>query len=181
MASEFLALVLKVCTLALVPKLAAHILTQFAAWKPFLRELIVSGAHLHCIHTYFHTPLLGLLGSIFKYIDLLEDSEALISQQLPIALSTWLESLQECGVNLEEYGKEEVHLHDQGLVLWVWEIQKGATIIVLNDLTYGPLPSDWKLTWEFRDKETPRIPGGWIEDDDCDDKDRSVEVEYEDS
>ncbi|KAG7005760.1 hypothetical protein G7Y79_00018g045670 [Physcia stellaris] len=93
---------------------------------------------------------------------------------------TWLESLQECGINLEEYGQKEIDLHDQGLVSWSYYYPKWGSTLVLTDLTYGPLPSDWNVTWVVQEKETPYIPGGWIGDADSDDEDGSLGDEDED-
>lgn len=112
--------------------------------------------------------------------DFEEASISEISERLYISLSAWLEILQECGINLEEYGEKEIDLHDQNLVSWSCYYPKWGSTLVLTDLTYGPLPSDWKITWDFQDKETPYIPGGWIGDDDGDDEDGSVGDEDED-
>lgn len=138
-------------------------------------ELIVNGAPLHYIDAYFYTPLLELLFSSIAHLRYVGDvGEAWISEAFHSSLSAWLESLQECGVNLEEYAEKEIGLHRQGLVSWSRYYPKWSSTVVLTDLTYGPLPSDWKVTWVVRDKETPYIPGGWIGDDGGDDEDGSV-------
>ena len=146
-------------------------------------ELINYGAPLHYIDARFYTPLLVHFWSLFETLPSPDDSEdasiSKVSESLYLALIDWLESLQECGVNLEEYGEKEVDLRDQGQVSWSFNTKRNA-IVALTYLTYGPLPSDWKVTWVLRDKETPYIPGGWIGDDDSDEEDGSLEDEDED-
>ena len=137
--------------------------------------MIVNVAPLHYIEPILcGTPLTALLTWSVKTAYGPDDfEESAISERLYHSLSAWLESLQECGVNLEKYGEKEIDLHDQRLVSWSYYYSKWSSILVLTDLTYGPLPSDWKVTWILRDKETPYIPGGWIGDDDTDDEDGS--------
>ena len=124
--------------------------------------------------------MLALLRRSIECLRYYEDLEEASTSEIPHrCLSAWLESLQECGVNLEEYGQAEIDLQDQGQVSWSFYSRKFRSTWVLTGLTCGPQPSDWKITWELRDKETPYIPGGWIGDDDGDDEDGSVEDEEE--
>lgn len=89
---------------------------------------------------------------------------------LPQILYTWLECLQECGVDLHEYGRKERDLHLQGLVSWNWLIGwSPRRRCFLTNLTYGPSPSDWKFDLVFRREDAiesaVKVPGGWVEDD----------------
>ena len=165
-----------------IPNLLAHVLSTFTAWRPFLRELIVNEAPLHYIDPrHYNTPLIAfLIYSIRATTGPNDLKEASISEILYNALSSWLESLQEFGVNLEEYGEKEIDLHDQDLVPWSFHEPEWDFRLVLTDLTYGPLPSDWKVTWMIQDEETPYLPGGWIGDDDVNNEDGSVRDENED-
>ena len=144
--------------------------------------MIVNGAPLHYIDRSFsRTPLIALLIISISTASNPENlEEAVIYWRLYRSLSTWLDSLQDCGVNLAEYGEKEIDLHDQDLVSWFYYFPEWNSTFVLTDLTYGPLPSDWDFTWVIQDKETPYIPGGWIGDDDSDDEDGSLEDEDED-
>lgn len=99
-------------------------------------------------------------------------SEATEPQELASSLKIWLECLQESGIDLEEYGRKKLDLHQQGLVSWTWNVYPGKNSEVtwsLTSLTYGPSPSDWKIDMELQSKdvaESPRkMPGGWVEDD----------------
>ena len=161
--------------------LLANVLITFTAWRPFLRELIGNGAPLHYIDTFFYgTPLTALIRCSINVAYDPDDLEgASIYGRLYRSLSAWLESLQECGINLEEYGEKEIDLHDQGLVFWSFDYPWWKFTFVLTNLTYGPQPSDWKVTWIIQDRETPYIPGEWIGGDDDDDEDASLVDEDE--
>lgn len=165
-------------------------------WQIFLKELISQGADLHAISSGFHTPFLELLTSrlylpsiefnsaFMKFsVSTLDDRESmehpvsgsdhstlLQDRKLSWILYTWLESLQECGVDLHEYGRKETDLHKQGLVSWeVISDFLSSDRLLLTSFTYGPSPSDWTLDLEYPRKDTTeslaKVPGGWVEDD----------------
>lgn len=102
---------------------------------------------------------------------------------LPQILYTWLECLQECGVDLHEYGRKERDLHLQGLVSWDllfgWS-PRGRHF--LTSLTYGPSPSDWKFDLVVRREDAiesaVKVPGGWV-DDDINEEIEDISVEEE--
>lgn len=92
------------------------------------------------------------------------------NRKLSWILYTWLGSLQECGVDLHEYGRKETDLHKQGLVSWELRYDfLSSDRWLLTSLTYGSSPSDWKLDLEYRRKDATeslaKVPGGWVEDD----------------
>ncbi len=115
------------------------------------------------------------LGNIGPSVSDFDDVESKETWELRCLLKTWLECLQESGVDLEEYGRKEADLDEQGLVSWSWH-QYPDTKVFLTSLTYGPSLGDWKVRMEYRVEEmtgmpvkTPvKMPGGWIEDDDDD-------------
>lgn len=164
----------------------------------FLKELISQGADLHAISSGFHTPFVELLTSrlylpsiefnlaSMKFsVSALDDRESMEhpvsgsdhstlwqNRKLSWILYTWLGSLQECGVDLHEYGRKETDLHKQGLVSWKLRYDfLSSDRWLLTSLTYGPSPSDWKLDLEYRRKRKDateslaKVPGGWVEDD----------------
>lgn len=92
-----------------------------------------------------------------------------------VALLIWLENLHVSGINLEEYGRKELELYEQGLAAWlfygeVWTPDGGQVEMVrcMIRLDYGPLPSDWDVVVEEHVSVPPnpgRVPGGWAADD----------------
>ena len=156
-----------------------------------MKELIAQGADLHFISSLSKTPFLDLLKGLFLEAPMeppvsdpddlgsMEHSvcntlEARCSQLevLPWLLNIWLECLQESGVDLEAYGRKETALHQQGLVPWTWlPWRSGPGRWLLTSLTYGPSPSDWKADMEYQPEDAAeslaKMPGGWIEDEQC--------------
>lgn len=105
------------------------------------------------------------------------------------ALQMWLEILQECGIDLLEYGRQERRvLKDQEAGcefriyrdVWLegpyWKTKNGSFEIRLIGFEYGKEPGDWKLWWseptdglvgDFWKEMEPEplcIPGSWDED-----------------
>ena len=122
------------------------------------------------------------LGSM-KPFDL--DENASLRWKLRWLLKNWLKSLQESGVDLEEYGRKETDLHQKGLVTWNLSYDYQSDRHFLTSLTYGPSISDWKIMIEVRPRDStesvakiPEMPGGWIEDDSCE-EDEQLGVEEE--
>lgn len=101
----------------------------------------------------------------------------------------WLNILQDCGVDLNEYGKERKRCMDEEGSKrdfeiyrdWVFEVldceaDNALLEVRLINFTYGNEPEDWKLWWseptdelvgDFwrqMEPEPLRIPGGWDED-----------------
>lgn len=110
-------------------------------------------------------------GKSMKYpVSSIDESACWRLRRLPQLLYTWLEFLQECGVDLEEYGRKETDLHQQGLVPWNWRnFFSLRERWFLTSFTYGPSPSDWKVEMELRYEDATesvaKVPGEWIEDD----------------
>ena len=154
-----------------------------------LKELIEIGANLHSISYRFGgTPLTDLIRTLFYRICVLCEYsgsiEVATNDVLPDVLSLWLEWLQESGVDLEQYGRKESELHQEGIVSWTFRRAAGPrqedpvsgtfyypwvhVICTIQSLVYGPLPSDWKLEVEIIKDPTAenlrRMPEGWTED-----------------
>lgn len=106
-------------------------------------------------------------------------------------LNIWLEDLHESGVDLEEYGRKETELHQQQLTVWNFygfeynadgEYTGREGIWFVEEITYGPSPSDWKLEMGCRIEhptENVKIPGGWIEEDDSGGDKSQMEGDYD--
>lgn len=99
-------------------------------------------------------------------------------------LRIWLEDLHEAGIDLEEYGKCEVELREQGKVCWFFPVDKTQIpwdfpmietdlAWVLEKLVCGPSPNDWEIRFKrvdnySADQSNYQIPGSWTEDDQID-------------
>jgi len=141
------------------------LINRFIGWLSMLRDVIALN---YCIHQIFshRTPLNDLvLESLFG----LESNQ---DRQLPELLNIWLQGLQDCGVDLEEYGRKETELYEQGLVCWGFS-PSPPEIWGITSLTYGSSPSDWSIKLELLDDSdtgTPKdMPGGWVENNESDD------------
>ena len=93
-----------------------------------------------------------------------------MTQKIYLLLNTWLVCLQECGVDLEEYGRIETEYHRRGLVDWTCSSNLPSVDAewLFTIVTYGSSPRDWKIDIEWR--EAPpgnpvKMPGGWVDDD----------------
>ena len=115
---------------------------------------------LHNISRLKRTPLLDLLDNryLFRH-DAHHEYATGIPSELPPVLRFWLKYLQECDVDLEEYGRRETELYEQGLVRWKFEIG------LLKSLMYGPSPSDWKVDMVFRHWKRSSFAEGHLDDD----------------
>lgn len=140
---------------------------HFIAWVSMLRDVVALKYNLHHISTLSRTPFLDAVQGIIYYLNFNQEP------QLPWLLDIWLGGLQNCGVVLQEYGRKETELFQQGLVHWAFLSLLEDTWRITN-LTYGSLPSDWSISVERvddADTETPsNMPGAWIEDDDSERK-----------
>lgn len=106
-------------------------------------------------------------------------------RQLSVALEIWLEDLQACGTDLEEYGRCELALFqdDAWLRDWRWSYLElgpecaNAKGPQLESFSFGPQPGDWVFRWddaveefvrefwELVDDTTLPIPGAWVDDE----------------
>ncbi len=135
-----------------------------------LRELICEGADCHAISRELRTPLLDLIAQCFEY-------HCVGIKGTPASnLAHWVEELDNCGVDLEGYGRTETMLLEQGFVSssfrdWAAspDPRKPKVRQRVAGLKYGRRPSEWEITIERC--EDPRaddleqsIAGGWIED-----------------
>ena len=181
-----------------------------AEWRHLIEDLIILGADPHVISFDSCTPFLQLLCVFFRIwyhaqfsLPELFDVAPKIPDQLEFGsgnykpekrweiawlLHIWLQCLQDSGIDLEEYGREETELHEQGLVSWSGG-PFGFTDYLswsLTNLTYGPTLGEWNLSIELSYEELPEspgnmrgdMPGGWIEDDE-NEKDEEFSVEEE--
>ncbi len=133
---------------------------NLVGWLSTLEDLIAASCYLLHVSSHFRTPLLNL---VYWFLFEIKYQEEL---QLPLLLNIWLESLRTCGVDLEEYGRAEVDLFQQGLVDWGsdwWETWR------ITSFEYGSSPNDWSIEVEQlsdSSSDSPgNMPGGWIEDD----------------
>ena len=133
-----------------------------------LREIITLGADLHAIDGYSQTTFHCVLLSFAEYCDTCPPSEFPIDSGLDL----WLSSLENCGVDLSEYGMREGELHEQGLVGNKFRAIEHAgswAMAKIASFTYGSSPDEWdiKVEWEIADQGSDQVkemPGSWIED-----------------
>ena len=132
--------------------------------------MITLGADVHAIEKYPRTPFHHFLVGFTKHWDTRPPSE------LPVdsGLDLWLNSLENCGVDLSEYGKREGELHEQSLVWNGFRVIEHAGSLAgakIASFTYGSSPDEWdiKVEWEILgpnhdSDQVKEIPGSWIED-----------------
>lgn len=109
-------------------------------------------------------------------------------------LCYWLEELSECGVDLEEYGRTETELFEQGSVSWSdgdrthdGDRETEAAWRVAS-LKYGKTVEEWSISVEFggsskvtegeQEAKNPKqtLPGSWVEEEDPSPSDNPSDV-----
>lgn len=143
-------------------------------WRVYLRSILALRPSLHYISSTWRTPFLELIEGCLIFDGLTRDT-------LLAVLVTWLEALHDSSIDLEEYGRQEIELHEQGLTTWLFHCMvfdsdgpPRAGKRYIESFTYGPLPSDWDIVLKSQEpvpKKPARVPGGWIDDDDMDGED----------
>ena len=149
---------------------------EFLGWLELLRELVSRGSDYHHVSDRYRTPLLDLLAE--RFVNAVNRDQA----QVKFPLLHWFEQLQASGVDLMEYGKEEINLQMEGLVSWDfvgYEILEDETReeahYMLSEFSYGYAPEDWcvravKQADPQRQPQRPvvppsgKMPGGWVEE-----------------
>ncbi|KAE8452633.1 hypothetical protein EG329_013892 [Mollisiaceae sp. DMI_Dod_QoI] len=143
-----------------------------------LSDLVIGGSNLTSVSKdgrLCHTPLLNLISGLNNYRDNPDYNH------IESVLMTWIKALKESGVDLEEYGREEQHIHLTCNVVKNWCIHElssrnGKNYIVeirLVRFKYGPEPEDWKFWfiqelepwffefWDMVDHPERAMPGTW--------------------
>jgi hypothetical protein len=159
-------------------------------WENLTTELLTAGADLHTVNTYFqselsYTPFQDILWKALRrtFGDLYWSKRGIRS---------WLDVLQNSGVNLQEYISIEKDMHDKGIGLWAFDIDiedvpgfenwcvfelldmkitgNGDSIhFLFDDLwTTTPLAAEF---WDWiededglgEDFDTSEIPGSWTD------------------
>ncbi len=99
-----------------------------------------------------------------------------------VALTHWLQDLEICGIDLNEYGRIEksIFLETKPGYTYYYlpTTRPNDPYVKLADFEYGPKPADWKLHWEIEYGEMVRdfwhlienpalnMVGAWVDDDD---------------
>ncbi|KAK1984466.1 hypothetical protein LZ30DRAFT_586093 [Colletotrichum cereale] len=97
------------------------------------------------------------------------------------AFLIWLEDVQASGIDLVEYGRQELEIYlTHGSLQgrrWFGNNHHATPGWKLASFTYGPEPRDWKFTWDldaweyagdfWEQVENPplNIPGAWVDDE----------------
>ena len=178
---------------------------QLSEYMSLLRELIMAGSHLHknSAESYPflpHTPLLMIISAYFSSFrfrdgDSWEIEEKELAKRLPDECTSaptvptpvyiWLNLLASAGIDLVEYGRREKHLHLDSLVNVEFVTccrsrrlseERSGPYSRLANLTYGPLPGDWKFSfvqelcigsdwlvefWDVVEHPERAMPGAW--------------------
>lgn len=144
-----------------------------------IEELVTKGAELHHICLTSRTPLLGLLDSFFGIFEKREYLSILLFDH-------WLQALAKCDVDLEQYGRTEIDLHERGLVNWEFEDQSmflyspGSVVLwTMKELYYGKSPRDWGFYIEADRYTTDEgleynMPGAWIDEQSMSEEEEGV-------
>ena len=165
------------------------------AWESLMLEFLEHDADLHVIATdegVNHTILMRLI-----FASLLPPKI-----DMSLVLRKWLKVLIKAGIDLEEYGREELDLHNSGNSSWevlidmgtMW-MSLGYCRMVVSSFQIGQNPQDWNVEWDLVDwdiakperyrNEAPsqeaeasgRLEESVRDDDDDDDDDNDSELD----
>jgi hypothetical protein len=102
-------------------------------WRTLTRELVMAGEYVSTLSQKTRMSPLGELmnSNRLRFADLLK------------AVKTWLQDLKDAGVDLEEYGKEEMSLSKSysDRPLPIYDFYKDGTL--MRFASYGPAVEDW--------------------------------------
>ena len=125
-------------------------------WESLILEFLGHDADLHVIATdegIAHTILMRMV-----HASLIPPKADLV-----LVLRKWLDILVKAGINLEEYGQEELDLHDDGHCSWEivvdlgsrWQSLRYCKMEVLS-LQIGEKPEDWHVAWDLIAWDVPK-------------------------
>lgn len=166
-----------------------------SGWRTWVRDVVTLSNDLH-LHDHlmpmrysnFHTygfarrsPLLWMLdGAAARWMTKWWVLRRWM-QEIDNVLRTWVGDLQDCGVDIKAYGKQEAKLLLSNPVLlnerWLGDGYYSGKGPKLQTISYGSSPEDWSLVWDFDAEEyagefwdlvenaLPKIPGAWVDDD----------------
>jgi hypothetical protein len=107
-------------------------------WRTFTRELIMAGGHVSTLDNMTGMSPLGELmnGNDIGFPDTFK------------ALETWLQDLKDAGVDLEEYGEEEMSLSKSYSTRlerkWLYDFENDYNVgTLMRFMSYGPAVEDW--------------------------------------
>ncbi|CZR69637.1 uncharacterized protein PAC_19537 [Phialocephala subalpina] len=155
-------------------------------WRSLLRDLNLKNNDVHSISNLGLTPMLTGFSTL---IGLWDGSSSKAVEALFKFLQVWLMDLQETGIDILAYGKEERQLCISGLLhkdfhryQIKWKTGRCTKTSKAANQSYGALrliafepskfPSDWKLWWSEPSDEfvgdfwnmcerSPTMPGSW--------------------
>jgi hypothetical protein len=99
-------------------------------WRTLTRELIMAGGY---VSTLDNTTGMSPLGELMN-------RNELKFAEIWKAVETWLQDLKDAGVDLEEYGEEEMSLSKSYSVEPSWTDRVGT---LMRFVSYGPTVEDW--------------------------------------
>lgn len=168
-------------------------LTDGASFTPSAELFaVIAGFEMDCTYARkFYRDMRGLFTDYECQIDCkcaalgFPLSERRRIEEKELALQRWLEDLHICGIDLNVYGmiaKEMFfdHFEHGGIPqerLRIYTRGSRDFLLTLADVSYGPMPQDWKFVWtfdygemvaEFWDLiEDPPVNmiGAWVDDD----------------
>ena len=150
-----------------------------------IRDLVKGGSNLHSLSLQGLTPMLEVLRGLL-YIYRMCAHGLTAGNEGGDTLKFWLKELQDSGVDLERYGREEKLLLRTKCVdrEWLYCFERGRTNdyffvpgkLRLINFTYGPELDDWKFWfapvmpnyfmdfWEMIGHPERAMPGAWEEE-----------------
>jgi hypothetical protein len=169
----------------------------------FVSELVVAGSDLHALASitsrhasspqYFQTPLKAIFSGFqhWQYINcqpntslIFRDANTFVEtdpEKVLVTVLLWLRVLESVGIDLEEYGREEKIIYQNGLAQNNYQFslaRKGEIpigVMYSFTFTYGPTAADWKFWlieqmddnlsefWDMVDHPERAMPGYWDE------------------
>jgi len=140
----------------------------------FVNDLLASGSNENALNSSnLRTPLLEFLRGAFDGFWFERKRVGSVLKVIMELLTTWLELLQNCGVDLVKYGRKEKNLHRANQTSPEFPTMRISPNLRLINFTYGAQPKDWKFWfievledwfsefWDMVDHPERSMPGAW--------------------
>lgn len=176
------------CALALGSMFAFERPWTFVYWNELAREIVLASTndHLHTVEecTIYGDSWTGTpLTSLFHGLAIQDRDESEQRACFSLGLKNWLEQLNQCGIDLMQYGRREKAYHSRhvsgigGSIRVTFKFgNRTYAPMELCDFEFGPKPDDWVIRWSL---DTCQMVGEFLEMIETQATSMSLDGEYE--